>query len=142
MDKALFREESLGLRQRLSDIGIEDRISYTPETNTLFLDFSGMRVDSHQDIDRIREAVIGTLEPLGKKVVSIVNYDGFWVDPEVADEYLDLVRLVESNYYIKVSRYTTNGFMRIKLARGLEDRHISSDLVHSYAEARESLDSE
>ncbi len=142
MDKALFHEESLGLRQRLSDIGIEDRISYTPETNTLFLDFSGMRVDSHQDIDRIREAVIGTLEPLGKKVVSIVNYDGFWVDPEVADEYLDLVRLVESNYYIKVSRYTTNGFMRIKLARGLEDRHISSDLVHSYAEARESLDSE
>jgi len=142
MYKALFHGESLCVRQRLSDIGIEDRISYTPETNTLFLDFSGMRVDSHQDIDRIREAVIGTLEPLGKKVVSIVNYDGFWVDPEVADEYLDLVRLVESNYYIKVSRYTTNGFMRIKLARGLEDRHISSDLVHSYAEARESLDSE
>ena len=36
--------------------------------------------------------------------------------------------------------YTTNGFMRIKLARGLEARHISSDVVHSYAEAKESLD--
>ena len=101
-----------------------------------------MRVNNHEDVERIREAVVGTLEPLGKKVVSIVNYDGFWVDPEIADEYLDLVRLVESNYYIKVSRYATNGFMRIKLARGLEDRHISSDLVHSYVEAKESLDSE
>ena len=142
MDKALFHPESLNLRQRLSDIGIEERISYTAENNTLFLDFSGMRVETQEDIQRIKEAVVGTLVPLNGRVISIVNYDGFWVDPEIADDYLDLVRHIESSYYLKVSRYTTNGFMRIKLTRGLKNRHISSDVVQSYTEALESLDPE
>ena len=140
MEKALFHPDALGLRQRLSDIGIEERISYTPKTNTLFLDFSGMRVNTLEDIDRIKVAVEGTLKPLGQRVISIVNYDSFWVDPDIADEYLDLVRYVESNYYLKVSRYTTNGFTRIKLSRGLKDRHISSDVLQTYVEAKESLE--
>jgi propionate CoA-transferase len=142
MEKGLFHAEALDLRHRLSDIGIEDRISYNSETNTLFLDFSGMRVNTSEDIARIRIAVEGTLKPLGQRVFSIVNYDSFWVDPEVADEYLDLVRHIESTYYLKVSRYTTNGFMRIKLSRGLEDRHISSDVLQTYVEAKDSLEHE
>jgi propionate CoA-transferase len=140
MEKALFHPEPMGLRERISDIGIEDRISYTPETNTLFLDFSGMRVNTREDLDRIKAAVEATLDPLGRRVMSIVNYDSFWVDPEIADGYLDLVRHVESSYYLKVSRYTTNGFMRIKLSRGLEERQITSTLAKTWVEATESLD--
>ena len=142
MEKGLFHAEVLDLRHRLSDIGIEDRISYNSETNTLFLDFSGMRVNTSDDIARIQIAVEGTLQPLGQRVYSIVNYDSFWVEPDVADEYLDLVRHIESKYYLKVSRYTTNGFMRIKLSRGLENRHISSDVHQTYIEAKESLEHE
>jgi propionate CoA-transferase len=140
MEKALFLPEVIDLRQRLSHIGIDKRISYTAETNTLFLDFSGMRVNTVEDIDRIVLAVEATLQPLGQRVISIVNYDSFWVDPEIADEYLDAVRHIESEYYLKVSRYTTTGFMRIKLARGLEDRQISSDVHQTYVEARDSLE--
>jgi len=139
MDSALFHSEPMGLRERLSDIGIEDRLTYEPETNTVFMDFAGMRVNTTEEVDRIQIAVDTVLGPIGHRVNSIVNYDSFWVDPEVADYYLDLVRHVEETYYLKVSRYTTNGFMRIKLARGLEERHISSDVAHSYVEARESL---
>jgi propionate CoA-transferase len=142
MDKALFHPEPLDLRQRLSDIGIDERISYTPETNTLFLDFSGMRVHTLEDIDRIVLAVEGRLEALGRRVVSIVNYDSFWVHPDVADAYLDAVRHIESNYYEKVSRYTTAGFMRIKLSKGLKDRQLSSDVRQTFVEAKESLESD
>lgn len=141
MDKALFREEPIGLRARLSDIGVEHRLQYDAETNTIFMDYSGMQVSRREDVDRIIAAVDGVLAPLHGKVNSIVNYDSFWVAPEVADYYLDAVRYVESTYYLKVSRYTTNGFMRIKLARGLEERHISSKLLQTFAEARESLGS-
>ncbi len=130
----------MGLRESISDIHIEDRISYNAETNTLFLDFAGMRVKTVADLDRIKEAVDATLKPLKRRVISIVNYESFWVDPEISDEYMDLVRYVEANYYERVSRYTTNGFMRIKLSRGLEERHITSDVVQSYVEAKESLD--
>ena len=66
--------------------------------------------------------------------------DRFWVDPEIADKYMDLVRYVEANYYEKVSRYTTKGFMRIKLSRGLEERRITSHVAQSYVEAKKSLD--
>ena len=139
MMSALFRPEIIGLRERISDIGIEDRISYTPQTNTLFLDFSGMRVNTLEDIERIKVAVEAILIPLKRRVVSIVNYDSFWVDPEIYDQYLDLVRYVEAHYYLKVSRYTTNGFMRIKLSRGLEDRNVTSTVMQSYVQATESL---
>ena len=142
MDKAIFKEEPIGLRDRLADIGVEDRLQYDPDTNTIFMDYSGMRVRTPEDVDRIVSAVDNVLAPLGKKVNSIVNYDSFWVDPEVADHYLDAVRYVESTYYLKVSRYTTNGFMRIKLSRGMEERHLAANLVQTFAEARESLDSD
>lgn len=139
MDPALFRPELMGLREQISDIKIETRISYNAETNTLFLDYGGMRVTSQEDLARIKEAVDATLEPLGRRVIAVVNYDSFWVDPELADQYLDLVRYVEARYYLKVSRYTTNGFMRIKLSRGLAARKVTSDVVKTYAQARDSL---
>jgi propionate CoA-transferase len=142
MASMLFQSEVMGLRESISDIHIEDRISYTPETNTLFLNFAGMQVKTLEDLDRIKTAVEATLKPLGRRVVSIVNYDSFWVDPEIAGEYLDLVRYVESNYYLKVSRYTTSGFMRIKLSLGMEERHITSDIAHDYVEATKALKQE
>ena len=139
MAAALFQPAVMGLRERMSDIGIEDRIDYTPQTNTLFLDFAGMRVQTADDLVRIKDAVEAVLEPIGKRVNAIVNYDSFWVNPDIADAYLDLVRHVEESYYFKVSRYTTSGFMRIKLSRGLEDRQVTSDVAHSYVDAARSL---
>ena len=139
MNPALFRPEVMGLREILNDIKIEDRISYNPQTNTLFLNFAGMRVATPEDLERIKDAVEGVLKPLGRRVISIVNYDSFWVDPDIADKYLDLVQYVERNYYLKVSRYTTSGFMRIKLSRGLEERDVTSTVVHDYVAATHSL---
>ncbi|MFC1680485.1 acyl CoA:acetate/3-ketoacid CoA transferase [Pseudomonadota bacterium] len=139
MMPSLFHSDVIGMRESISDIGIEDRVHYDPGSNTLFLDFAGMRVKNLQDLDRIQVAVESTLKPLGRRVISIVNYDSFWVDPDITDKYMDLVQYVEDNFYLKVSRYTTNGFMRIKLSRGLEERRISSDVVHDYVEARKSL---
>lgn len=140
MKTTLFQPQIMGLRESISDIHIEDRISYTQVTNTLFMNFAGMRVMTSEDIERIKVVVEAVLKPLGRRVVSIVNYDSFWVNPEVADEYMDLVRYVESNYYSKVSRYTTNGFMRIKLSRGLEERQITSDMAQNYVEATKALE--
>ncbi len=139
MNPSLFRPEIMGLRETMNDIGIEDRITYNMQTNTLFLDFAGMRVKTGEDLERITLAVEAILKPLGRRVVAIVNYDSFWVDPEIADRYLDLVQYVEDNYYLKVSRYTTSGFMRIKLSRGLQERQVTSNVVQNYVEATGSL---
>jgi propionate CoA-transferase len=139
MEAGLFRSEPLGLRERMLDIHVEDRLSYEAESNTVFMNYAGMRVRSQDDIDRILASVAALLDPLGKRVNSIVNYDRFEVADDVADAYLDAVRFVEEKYYLKVSRYTTSGFMRLKLGKELADRQVSSQVFESAQEARRNI---
>ncbi len=139
MERGLFSAPTLGLRDRLLDLRIEDRLSYDGASNTVFMNYSGMRVRTKADLDRIKVAVDNLLGPLGKRVYSIVNYDRFEADPDVMHAYLDLVRYVEEKYYIAVSRYTNSGFMRLKLGAELGKRKVSSRVFESSAEARASL---
>ncbi len=141
MDPAIFQPEPMGLRDRMLDIHMEDRLSYEPETNMLFMNLSGLRVRTQDDIDRIREVVDNFLRPIGKRVKAIINYDSFDADPEILGAYMDLVHYVEKTYYLEVSRYTTSGFMRLKLGKGLGDRKVSSQVYETRAEARAGLKS-
>jgi propionate CoA-transferase len=122
------------------DIRIEDRISYDAGSNTLFLNYAGMRVRTEEDLEKIKSAVDVTLEPLGKRVNAIVNYDSFAADDSIIDRYLDLVRYVENKYYLKVSRYTTSGFMRLKLGNELGRREVSSHVFETRREAHRHLE--
>ena len=136
MDPSIFRPEPMGLRERFLDIHIEDRISYDPDTNTLFLNYAGMRVRNEADLAAIKAAVDATLEPLGKRVYAIVNYDRFIADDDIVDQYMDLVKYVEEKYYISVSRYTNSGFLRLKLGKELGKRKVSSRVFETSEEAR------
>jgi len=139
MDAAIFAPPPLGLRHRMLDIRIEDRLHYDPESNTVFMNYAGMRVRTRADIERILQAVDKLLKPLGKRVYSIVNYDRFEADPEIENAYLDAVRYVEQTYYLRVSRYTNSGFMRLKLGKELEKRNISSHVYETRTEAAAGL---
>lgn len=139
MERALFLPERLDLRKRFLDININERLSYDPASNTVFMDYAGMRVQNESDLDAIKAAVNGLLEPVGRRVNAIINYERFEAAPEIMSQYLDLVRYVEEKYYDKVSRYTTSGFMRLKLGRELESRHISSEFHATATMARQHL---
>jgi propionate CoA-transferase len=139
MERAIFAVPPLRIRDRLLDLHIEDRLTYEAATNTVFMNYSGMRVRSQADLDQIRLAVDALLGPLNKRVYSIVNYDHFEADPDIMDAYLDLVRYVEDKYYIAVSRYTNSGFMRLKLGSELDKRKVSSRVFESGAEAKDYL---
>lgn len=139
MERAIFAVPPLRIRDRLLDLHIEDRLTYEAVTNTVFMNYSGMRVRSQVDLDQIRLAVDALLGPLNRRVYSIVNYDHFEADPDIMDAYLDLVRYVEDKYYIAVSRYTNSGFMRLKLGSELDKRKVSSRVFESGAEAKDYL---
>ena len=139
MEAAIFRPEPMGLRARLLDIRIEDPISYNADTNTVFLNYAGMHVRTEEDLRRIKNAVDQTLEPRGRRVHSIVNYDSFVADPDILDQYADLVKYVEERYYINVSRYSTSGFLRLKLGAELRKRCLSSHVFETRREARRHL---
>jgi len=142
MDAGIFLPAAMGLRDRMLDINIEDRLSYDPVTNTVFMNYSGMRVRSAKDIATILAAVDGLLEPLGRRVNSIVNYEGFTVDDDAMQAYMDAVKYVEQKYYLKVSRFTRSGYLRLKFAKELEKRQLTSRVFETRREADHHLGGE
>ena len=136
MNPAIFRAASMGLRERMLDTRMEDRLSYDPESNTVYMNYAGLRIRDVHDIETIVEAVDRLLEPLGKRVYSIVNYERFSCDNEVFDQYVDAVKYVEQKYYLGVKRYTSGAFLRHKLGTELAKRHIMSEVLGSNGAGR------
>jgi propionate CoA-transferase len=129
MDPTVFRKAPMRLRERMLDLRLEDRLSYDEQINTVYMNYSDLRVRSREDLQSIGDAVDRLLAPLGKRVHSIVNYERFSCDDEVFDEYVELVKRVEQTYYLSVKRYTSGAFLRHKLGTELAKRQISSEIV-------------
>jgi propionate CoA-transferase len=51
------------------------------------------------------------------------------------EAYMDAVRYVEKKYYLKVSRFTNSGFLRMKLGKELESRGVSAGVFETRQEA-------
>jgi propionate CoA-transferase len=139
MDAALVDPKPIGLRDRMLDIHIDQRLSYDQASNTVFMNYAGMRVRTAEDVNAIVAAVDRLLGPLGTRVNSIVNYEGFSVDDDAMHAYMDAVKYVEKTYYLKVSRFTNSGFLRLKLGKELGRREVSTHVFQTRQEAERNL---
>lgn len=140
MDLRIFCDEPMGLERDF--IGLRDlpsRITYDGERNTLFLNFEGMRVRNEQDVVAIQDVVEKQCKRIGRIVNVVVNYDSFRIDDSVLDTYAKMVRYLEKNYYIVVTRYTTSAFMRAKLGEALAKRDVAPHVFETNAEAQQFL---
>ena len=140
MDRRIFAEEPMNLREQMLSIPLEQRFVYDRSTNHFFVNLERFAVRSEDDILRIRQIVVDHLAPLGKRVYAIVNYDNFTIEPELLDSYSAMVRGLMDNYYADVTRYTTSGFLRMKLGDALERRGVAPHIYESAAEAEKSLE--
>ena len=104
-----------------------------------FVNFERFSVRSRGEIRAIVNAVENKLTSLGHRVYAIVNYDNFFILPELLDEYSAAVRGLVDRFYSGVSRYTTSGFVRIKLGEALERRGVAPHIFESAAEAQSDL---
>ena len=129
MDPTIFRVAPMRLRERMLDLHIDDRLSYDAPSNTVYMNYAGLRVRTQADLDAIGAAVSALLAPLGQRVHSVVNYERFSCDDDVFDAYVDLVKHVEQTYYLSVKRYTSGAFLRHKLGSELAKRQISSEML-------------
>ncbi len=137
MDARIFRPEPMGLAKDFAgyaDLG--PRIGYDAQRDILFLNFEGLRVRSEQDIAQIRAAVEQRCRAIGHRVNVIVNYDSFHIDDALLDSYARMVHAMEAAYYIKVTRYTTSAFLRMKLGDALTLRKVAPHVFETQAEAR------
>jgi propionate CoA-transferase len=139
MDARIFRDEPMQLEDTLLALRLEDRVSYDAARNLVFLNLEGLVLRTRDDIDRWRRVLEERLQQIGRKVIAVVNYDGFVVDPAVTDTYATMVRYIDTHYYAAVSRYTTSAFMRVKLGEALARRRVAPHIFESAAEARASV---
>ncbi len=135
MDPGIFRDEPMGLKDRLLSISLVDRMLYDPKRQTAFYNFQGLRVRSGKAVDDIRPSAERRCEPIGRKVAAVVNYDDFQIDESVMDDYAAMVRSLSDRYYTHVSRYTTSAFMRLKLGEALEHRGVAPHIFETQREA-------
>jgi propionate CoA-transferase len=135
MDPRIFREEPMQLEDTLLGLGLQERISYDAERNTIFLNLEGMQVKTRDDVDRVRRVVEELCQKVGKKVALVVNYDNFEIDAAVADTYAAMIRYMETHYYTTASRYTTSAFLRLKLGEALARRRVAPHIFETADEA-------
>jgi propionate CoA-transferase len=136
MDVRIFRPEPMGLRDDLLTIPLDQRFTYDPQQNLFFVNFERFSVHNRAEIRALVKAVESKLAPLGHRVYAIVNYDNFSILPELLDEYCAAVRGLVDRFYSGVSRYTTSGFLRMKLGEALEKRGVAPHIFESAAEAQ------
>ncbi len=136
MDPRIFRNEPMHLEETLLGLGMAQRITYDAERNTLFANFEGLHIRTRDDVDRVRRTIEDRVQAIGHKVALIVNYDGFQLDPTVADTYAAMIRYMDMHYYTTASRYTTSAFLRLKLGEALARRRVAPHIFETRDEAQ------
>ena len=81
----------MGLKDDLLTVPLEARFAYDAERNIFFLNMEGMSLISYDDVEAIVTEVDKRLAAIGKKVQMVVNYDNFYLAPDLTDEYVALV---------------------------------------------------
>jgi propionate CoA-transferase len=136
MDGRIFREGVMDLRQDMLAIPLDQRFTLDDQHNLFFVNLERFSLRSRADIDAIARAVEARLGGRNRRVYAIVNYDNFSILPELLDEYSAMVRSLTDRFYSGVSRYTTSGFLRIKLGEALEKRGVAAHIFESAQEAQ------
>jgi propionate CoA-transferase len=139
MDKRIFANAPMGLRDQLLRMPIERRFMYHPADNLFFANLEGHRVHNHEDVEEVRRIVEARLAPVGHKVYAVVNYDNFEIFPDIIDEYSAMVRDLVDRFYSGVTRYTTSSFLRAKLGDALKQRALAPHIYESADEATAQL---
>ena len=140
MDERIFRPGHMGLKDSMLAMSLEERLTYNAAEELFFVNFEGYAIRTLEDVEQVRNGVLAVVKPLGRKVHTIVNYDNFYIDPGVLDDYSRMVAWLVENYYSKVTRYTTSAFLRMKLGEALSKRDVAPHIFESSEEARWVLD--
>ena len=135
MDRRIFRSDPMGLREDMLRLPLDARFTYDDERNILYLNFEDLPVKSMTVIEDVVAKIREICGPLGHKVYAVVNYDGFELDSDLEDAYLDAVQEIDDTYFHGVTRFTTSAFMRAKLGSALESRGVAPHIYESEDEA-------
>jgi len=142
MDPRIFESEPMGLREDLLTLTLAERLTYDSEENVFFVNFEGYAVKTLEDVQQVADKVAAILMPLERKVYTIVNYDNFFIAPDILEAYTDMVKGLVDRFYSGVTRYTTSTFLRMKIGDALARRDVAPHIYESRTEAQKALKKE
>lgn len=110
MDARIFADAPMGLRTDLAAQPLEQRFSYDPQLQMLFIDFRNLAIRTERNVERIRGEVEKRVRSLGHKVHAIVNYRGSTIEQPVIESYCRMIDALEAGCYLSVTRYGAADF--------------------------------
>ncbi|MEO0342057.1 MAG: acyl CoA:acetate/3-ketoacid CoA transferase [Pseudomonadota bacterium] len=134
MNPGIFQDDKMGLRKMLLSMSMAERMSYDKDTNTVFVNLSGMSIEKKEHMDDIK-SLESFLAQIGGRVNLITNYDGFNVHPKLYAEFADFLAYLENTYYLTATRYSTSAFLREKMGEGLKSRGVGANIFETREEA-------
>ncbi|MBU1211969.1 MAG: malonate decarboxylase subunit alpha [Alphaproteobacteria bacterium] len=139
MNAKIFLDEPMELLADLTNRNLNERVSYDPGRNILFLNLEGWSVRKKSDIADLQATLVEVCEKAGKLVNVVVNQDGCRIADDLHDDYVDMVNFMMKRYYATTSSYTTSAFMRLKMQDSLSQRGQQPHIFESGHEAHAAL---
>jgi propionate CoA-transferase len=142
MNPRIFVDEPMDLLDELTNLRLSERVKYDAARNILFLNLEGWSVRKKSDIDDLQKVLVGACESAGKRVHSVVNFDGFRLAEDLYDDYAEMISYLMKHHYATQTRYTTSAFMRMKMQEALDKRGVQPHIYQREEEAHAVLDAE
>ncbi len=142
MNPRIFIDEPMELLADLTNMNLSERVKYDAARNILFLNLEGWSVRKKSDIDDLQKVLVDACIAAGKRVHSVVNFDGFRLAEDLYDDYAEMVSYLMQHHYATQTRYTTSAFMRLKMQEALDKRGVAPHIYERAEEAHAVLDAE
>ncbi len=139
MDSRIFREQPMNIREMFMLKELRARVHYDEQSNTLHLDFNGLELENKEDVDNIEKIVEETCLNIGRKVNTIVNYNGFRLSDNIFDAYMEMGRSIINKYYQRVARHNIHDSTREKFDREYRHRNLEANIFVSRDDALQFL---
>ena len=114
---------------------MHERFVLDQQQNILFIDFAGLKIESHALVDEMEEIVHGVYRKHGRRFYAVVNYEGTEIAPEIIDYYGERIKKLYDLYGIATVRYSSSGFTRSALRYLGAAKDLESNIFATRAEA-------
>ncbi|MGO9889958.1 MAG: acyl CoA:acetate/3-ketoacid CoA transferase [Solirubrobacteraceae bacterium] len=138
MDAAIFTDAPLGLGEP-SPLTLDERFDYRADDDLVFINLEGLAVDTFEEAEALAALLGRRLHDIGTRVNLIVNYGDFEPGRAAAPRFFEMVRQHERSHFLSSARYSTDAFLRRKLARAFADAGLSQTIYRSFEEGTDAL---
>jgi propionate CoA-transferase len=122
MNEKIFSDKKMGLVEYLLDPSktINSRVEYNAESNTLYIDLSGLVVNDEATMKSFFNALESKYKNVSndgaKRFNCVANYNGFSLVDSLVESWQQTTDYFNRTYYLSHGRYGGRAFVRHKLA--------------------------